>query len=103
MLTDFEPNGVSLKAAWLLLRELKRYPQLPSMEQLALILDRTLNYEWAVRIIRVAGTESPWNDPTDGAVAFKEWAENTLVGPDMRDQEEEGGGGESKVEMIGGQ
>jgi hypothetical protein len=81
-----QPSGVSLKAAYLLLKELKRYPQLPSIEQLAIILDDTLCYEWAVRIIR---NEQVFNAGLycrdDAVIAFNEWAENVLLGPDFRD------------------
>ena len=49
-----------------------------------------------VRIIRIEGTESRWNEPSEGAVAFKEWSENTLLGPDMRDQAKRGTGARPK-------
>ena len=81
-----EPTGVCLKAAYLLLRELRRYPQLPSVEQMAIILDLTLNYEWAVRIIRIED-EMSRAVPGDGSADFTHWAENVLLGADMRNVE----------------
>ena len=79
-----EPTGVSLKAAFLLLRELRRYPQLPSVEQLALILDNVLNYEWAVRLLRLEAEDHNPYGPDANVYEFNDWAANVLVGPDFR-------------------
>ena len=80
-----EPTGVSLKAAFLLLRELRRYPQLPSIEQLALILDDVLSYEWAVRLLRLEAEDHNKYGPHANVYEFNEWAANVLLGPDFRE------------------
>jgi hypothetical protein len=80
-----EPTGVSLKAAYLLLRELNKSPEPPNLEHLALLLDRTLHYEWAVRLIRI--TVDAHNGPAcsaqhlmeGGLEAFNDWANENLL------------------------
>ena len=49
-----EPSGVSLKAAYLLLREMNQSPEPPTIESLAAMLDSVLNYSEAVNLIRDA-------------------------------------------------
>lgn len=76
------PSGVSLKAAWLLLRELRRYPALPSVTDLAVILDDVLNYEWAIRLIRFTAQAEEWdlgNTQGENAQQFNEWIEENLL------------------------
>jgi hypothetical protein len=104
-----EPTGIGLKAAFLLQRELKRHPNPPTIEALALILDRVLRFEWAVRLVRVTADEMEFErrlDPEDGIAQFNDWAERNLIGPDLGDARpvngpEEDGGGEVFCEVIG--
>lgn len=104
-----EPTGIGLKAAFLLQRELKRCPNPPTIEGLALILDRVLYYEWAVRLVRLTADELEFErrlDPEDGIAQFSDWAERNLIGPDLGesrplDTPEEDGGGEVFCEVIG--
>lgn len=104
-----EPTGIGLKAAFLLQRELRRQTNPPTIEELALILDRVLHYEWAVRLVRVTADELEFErrlDPEDGVAQFNDWAERNLIGPDLGergllDAPEEDGGGEVFCETIG--
>jgi hypothetical protein len=79
-----EPSGVALKAAYLLLREMNKSPEPPSMESMALLLDNVLHYEWAVRLIRLTSDsiESQFGPDCmkEGLSQFKDWADNTLLG-----------------------
>jgi hypothetical protein len=83
-----EPTGVCLKAAYLLLRELKRYPNLPSMEELALILADVLHYEWAARLLRLEEENHDAYGVNDGVIDFNLWANDVLVGADFRSERE---------------
>jgi len=78
-----EPTGVSLKAAYLLLREMNQSPEPPTLESLAVMLDTVLNYEWAVRLIRVtAETVRDIGDAEcmkEGLEQFETWANENLL------------------------
>jgi hypothetical protein len=49
-------------------------------KQMAILLDDVLNYEWAVRIIRIEREMQGLFNSDDGISKFCEWAEDTLVG-----------------------
>lgn len=51
---DDSPSGVCLKAAYLMLREMNRSPEPPSIERLASILQNNLNYSYLVGLIEEA-------------------------------------------------
>jgi hypothetical protein len=48
------PSGLSLKAAYLLLRELNKSPEPPTMESVALLLDKVLRYPHIITLLRDA-------------------------------------------------
>jgi hypothetical protein len=73
-----EPAGVSLKAAWLLLREMEHNPKLPTVEQLALLLDKVLKYDRAVRLIMFEVWRQ--SDADEDLVEFDLLAYRNLVG-----------------------
>lgn len=77
------PSGVSLKAAYLLLREMHKSLEPPSIESLALLLEDVLHYEHAVRLIRVVHDlvrdDLDVSSAREGLEDFNTWAEQTLV------------------------
>jgi hypothetical protein len=77
-----EPTGISLKAAYLLLREMNKSPEPPSIESLALMLDSVLNYEWAVRIIKITSELQDQSGTIEGMEdnlrQFNEWTNDNL-------------------------
>jgi hypothetical protein len=77
-----EPSGVSLKAAYLLLREMNQSPEPPTIESLAAMLDRTLNYSEAVALIRdareVVGDCSSCEFMHKPLTDFEDWARANL-------------------------
>ena len=78
--TGAVPSGIGLKAAYLLRQELQKHQGLPSIEQLAMILEDTLRYPGAVMAMRDEEDFHGTSHTRDGVCEFNAWANDVLVG-----------------------
>ena len=84
----YGPEGFSLLAARLLLREIG--DRALNQEMLAVLLDDVLNYGWAVRLLFVIAEDngSPYGGGADFDEAlhqFQSWAQKALLGYPLDD------------------
>lgn len=78
--TGAMPSGIGLKAAYLLRQELQKHQGLPSIEELALILEDNLKYPGAVIAMRAEEDFHGTSHTGDGVREFNAWANDVLVG-----------------------
>lgn len=79
-----EPSGMALKAAYLLLRELNKSPEPPTMEGLAVLLEKVLRFPELITLLKEAhevmngcGTcDSFMREPLN---EFESWVNDKLI------------------------